>query len=36
VVVTGKGAERGMAIGKKIVPWNEREIVEEILNARKV
>lgn len=31
VVVTGKGAERGMGIGKHIVPWNEREVIEEIL-----
>jgi UDP-N-acetylmuramoyl-L-alanyl-D-glutamate--2,6-diaminopimelate ligase len=30
VVVTGKGAERGMAIGKKIVPWHERTVVEEL------
>ena len=31
VVCTGKGAERGMGIGKEIVPWNEREVIEEIL-----
>jgi UDP-N-acetylmuramoyl-L-alanyl-D-glutamate--2,6-diaminopimelate ligase len=31
VVATGKGAERGMGIGKEIVPWNEREIIEGIL-----
>ena len=31
VVVTGKGAERGMGIGKDVIPWNEREIIEEIL-----
>lgn len=31
VVVTGKGAETGMGIGKNIVPYNERRVVEEIL-----
>ncbi|MEK7500301.1 MAG: Mur ligase family protein, partial [Patescibacteria group bacterium] len=31
VVCTGKGAERGMGIGKDIIPWNEREIIEELL-----
>lgn len=31
VVVTGKGAERGMGIGKNVIPWNEREVIEEIL-----
>ena len=35
VVVTGKGAETGMAIGHTVVPWNEKEIVQELLNARK-
>lgn len=30
VVATGKGAETGMAIGKNIVPWKEREVIEEI------
>lgn len=33
VVATGKGAERGMGIGKEIIPWNEREIFEEILRG---
>lgn len=33
IVVTGKGAERGMGIGKNIIPWNEREVIEEILGA---
>lgn len=33
VVTTGKGAERGMAIGKEIVPWHEREIIEELLRS---
>lgn len=31
VVVTGKGAETGMGIGKKIIPWNDREIICELL-----
>lgn len=31
VVLTGKGAERGMAMGHKIVPWQERQIVESVL-----
>ncbi len=31
VVVTGKGAEMGMGIGKDIIPWNDRQIIEEIL-----
>lgn len=33
VVATGKGAERGMGIGKEIVPWNEKEIIEGIIQA---
>lgn len=31
IIVTGKGAERGMALKDGIIPWNEREIVEELL-----
>ncbi len=31
VVATGKGAERGMGIGKEIIPWNEREVIEVLL-----
>lgn len=30
VVATGKGAETGMGIGKKVVPWNEAEIIRDI------
>lgn len=30
VVATGKGAETGMGIGKKIVPWNEAAVIREI------
>lgn len=33
VVATGKGAETGMAIGKHIVPWNEREIIIHLAGA---
>jgi UDP-N-acetylmuramoyl-L-alanyl-D-glutamate--2,6-diaminopimelate ligase len=33
VVVTGKGAEETMAIGKKIIPWNDKKIIlEELKN----
>lgn len=31
IVVTGKGAERGMGIGKKVIPWHERTVVEELM-----
>jgi UDP-N-acetylmuramoyl-L-alanyl-D-glutamate--2,6-diaminopimelate ligase len=31
VVVTGKGAEQGMAIGNTIIPWNDREVIENLL-----
>ncbi len=34
VVVTGKGAETGMGIGKKIIPWSDREVIESILKER--
>ncbi|MEX0649641.1 MAG: Mur ligase family protein [Candidatus Andersenbacteria bacterium] len=33
VVVTGKGAEEGMGIGKDIVPWNDRQVIEELLQT---
>ncbi len=32
VVVTGKGAEVGMGVGTKIIPWNDREEIEKILS----
>lgn len=35
VVVTGKGAEMGMGIGESIVPWNEREVILELLTELK-
>ncbi len=31
VLVTGKGAETSMAIGKERIPWSERQVIEEIL-----
>jgi UDP-N-acetylmuramoyl-L-alanyl-D-glutamate--2,6-diaminopimelate ligase len=31
VIVTGKGAEETMAIGKKIILWNDRKVIEEEL-----
>jgi UDP-N-acetylmuramoyl-L-alanyl-D-glutamate--2,6-diaminopimelate ligase len=31
IVVTGKGAEQGMALGSKIIPWNDRKVVEGLL-----
>jgi UDP-N-acetylmuramyl tripeptide synthase len=34
VVVTGKGAEQGMAVGREIVPWNDRKVIEELLEER--
>ncbi len=31
VVITGKGAETGMGVGKKIVPWSDKKVVLSIL-----
>jgi len=31
VIVTGKGAEETMAIGKKRIPWNDKKVIQEIL-----
>jgi UDP-N-acetylmuramoyl-L-alanyl-D-glutamate--2,6-diaminopimelate ligase len=31
VIVTGKGAEETMAIGKERIPWNDRKVIEEEL-----
>lgn len=31
VVITGKGAEETMAIGKKRIPWNDPKVIREIL-----
>lgn len=33
VVITGKGAEMGMGIGKDVVSWNDTKVVLEILNG---
>ena len=33
VIVTGKGAEETMAVGKKRIPWNDRRIIEEELES---
>lgn len=32
VVVTGKGAEVGMGVGKDVIPWHERTVIEELMN----
>jgi UDP-N-acetylmuramoyl-L-alanyl-D-glutamate--2,6-diaminopimelate ligase len=34
IVATGKGAERGMAFKDGIVPWNEREILTQLLTKK--
>lgn len=31
IVATGKGAERGMGVGKNVIPWNERELIEDLI-----
>ena len=31
VVVTGKGAEEMMAVGDKMVPWNDPKVIREVL-----
>lgn len=31
IVITGKGAEETMMIGKKMIPWNDRKVIEEEL-----
>jgi UDP-N-acetylmuramoyl-L-alanyl-D-glutamate--2,6-diaminopimelate ligase len=31
ILLTGKGAEENIKIGKKLYPWNERKVVEELL-----
>lgn len=33
VLVTGKGVETSIAFGEKRVPWNERQVIEEELQA---
>lgn len=34
VVVTGKGAETGMAIGEKILPWSDKQVIQELLQEK--
>ncbi len=34
VVVTGKGAEVGMGVGKTVIAWNDRQVIEELIHAR--
>lgn len=34
IVVTGKGAEETMAIGKERIPWNDKTVIQEILRER--
>lgn len=36
IVVTGKGAEVGMGIGKEVIPWHERSVIEELIKQRDV
>lgn len=31
VVVTGKGAETGMAVGNKVIPWGDRKVILELM-----
>ena len=33
VLLAGKGGEKKMCVGEKMIPWNEREVVEEILKV---
>jgi len=34
VVVTGKGAEEIMVVGKKRIPWNDPKVIREVLSER--
>jgi UDP-N-acetylmuramoyl-L-alanyl-D-glutamate--2,6-diaminopimelate ligase len=31
IIVTGKGAETSMAIGKKRIPWSDKKVIQEVL-----
>lgn len=31
ILITGKGAEETMAVGKRRIPWNDKKVIEEIL-----
>ncbi len=35
VVVTGMGTQDSMIIGDKKIPWNDRKVIEELLNTKK-
>jgi len=32
IIVTGKGAEETMAVGKKRIPWNDKKVIQELLS----
>jgi len=34
ILITGKGAEEIMMVGKKRIPWNDRKVVDELLEAK--
>jgi len=36
ILVLGKGAEKVMAIGNKLVPWSDRQVLEELLAKYRV
>jgi UDP-N-acetylmuramyl tripeptide synthase len=31
VLVTGKGSEQAMCVGDKLIPWDDRKIIRELL-----
>jgi UDP-N-acetylmuramoyl-L-alanyl-D-glutamate--2,6-diaminopimelate ligase len=31
VIVTGKGAEETMAVGREMIPWNDKKVIREVL-----
>lgn len=35
VLITGKGCEQKMAIGDRMIPWDDRKVARDILRARK-
>ncbi len=35
VLITGKGAEENMKIGNKLIEWNDKKVVEELLGESK-
>lgn len=36
VLVTGKGAEKVMAVGSKLIPWSDKEVLTELLQKHQV